>query len=168
MKKLLAKAIMIASTAFVTTFDKGGKPYILHCLWVMNQVRHLGMDYMIVAVLHDLVEDTDWTIEQLRNEGFPDYILISIDIITHKEDSYEQYIQMISLKLIMEKLIKALHTFDNYYEMTEDSRVYDRGYKQEKEIKSKLTKLSKEEIVELKSKLNEGGLFTMNRYFSKF
>ena len=68
----------------------------------------------------------------------------------------------------MEDIIKALHTFDNYYEMSDDPRVYDNGVKEEKEIKSKLIKLSKEEIAELKSKLNEDGLFTMNRYFSKF
>ena len=97
MQELLAKAIMIASVAFATTFDKGGKPYILHCLWVMNQVRHLGMDYMIVAVLHDLVEDTDWTIEQLRMEEFPEYILKSIDVLTHKEGvSYDNYIKLIT------------------------------------------------------------------------
>ena len=68
----------------------------------------------------------------------------------------------------MEDIIKALHTFDNYYEMTDDPRVYDNGVKEEKEIKNKLIKLSKAEIVELKSKLNEDGLFTMNRYFSRF
>jgi len=68
----------------------------------------------------------------------------------------------------MEEIIKAIHTFDNYYEMSDDPRVYDNGVKEEREIKSKLTKLSKEEIVELKSKLNKDGLFTMDRYISKF
>ena len=68
----------------------------------------------------------------------------------------------------MEEIIKALHTFNNYYEMSDDPRIYDEGFKEEREIKNELSKLSKEEIVELKSKLNEDGLFTMNRYFRKF
>jgi len=65
----LGKAIAIAATAFEGAIDKGGNPYILHCLWVMNAVRHLGEDYMIVAVLHDLLEDTDWTAERLVKEA---------------------------------------------------------------------------------------------------
>ena len=94
---LLAKAIKIASDAFVDKLDKAGKPYILHCLWVMNKVRHLGEHTMIVAVLHDVVEDTEWTIFLLEQVGFPKDVLISIDILTHKKgDSYEDYIQMIS------------------------------------------------------------------------
>lgn len=94
---MLAKAIEIASREFVEKPDKSGKPYILHCLWVMNKVRHLGQSYMIVAVLHDLLEDTHWTKEMLIKEGFVTDIVISIDILTHKpEDSYDDYIQMIS------------------------------------------------------------------------
>lgn len=94
---LLSKAIMIASQAHAEQLDKAGNPYILHPLWVMNQVRHLGENYMIVAVLHDLVEDTIWTIEKLRNNGFTEDTLIALDILTHKEENtYETYIQMIS------------------------------------------------------------------------
>jgi (p)ppGpp synthase/HD superfamily hydrolase len=63
---MLARAIEIASKEFVNVTDKSGRPYILHCLWVMNKVRHLGDTYMIVAVLHDLIEDTHWTLEMLR------------------------------------------------------------------------------------------------------
>ncbi len=96
METLLAKAIYMASEAFIHKKDKGGKPYILHCLWVMNKVRHLGTRFMIVAVLHDLIEDTEYKIEDLSPE-FPKDIIIAIDILTHKEgDSYEDYIRMIS------------------------------------------------------------------------
>jgi len=67
---LLAKAIAIASKAHVGQLDKGGKPYILHPLWVMDKVRHLGEDYMIVAVLHDVIEDTHYEIDTLMNALF--------------------------------------------------------------------------------------------------
>lgn len=51
---MLGKAISIAAKAFENKTDKGGKPYILHCIHVMNGVRHLGQDAMVAAVLHDL------------------------------------------------------------------------------------------------------------------
>lgn len=92
--ELLSKAIRIASVEFEGVFDKGGAPYILHCLWVMNKVRHLGYDYMIVAVLHDLIEDTDWNEEDLLNEGFPPHIVNAIISVT-KDDklTYMENIQ---------------------------------------------------------------------------
>ena len=59
----------------------------------MDRVRHLGDDFMIVAVLHDLVEDTTWTIEELREEGFNESILEAIAIISKNDgQTYEDYI----------------------------------------------------------------------------
>lgn len=98
---MLGKAISIASKSFEKIKDKGGRPYILHCLWVMDRVRHLGDEYMIVAVLHDLVEDTDWTIQMLREEGFSERILHSIDILTKKDDvPYKEYITLVKINAI--------------------------------------------------------------------
>jgi (p)ppGpp synthase/HD superfamily hydrolase len=52
-----------------------------------------GEPKMIVAVLHDVVEDSEWTIEQLRKEGFPEEILQSLDSVTRKEEeTYDQFI----------------------------------------------------------------------------
>lgn len=90
---LLSKAISIASVAFLGVVDKSGSPYILHLLWVMHKVRHLGYRAMILAVLHDLIEDTDWTLENLLSEGFPKDICDDLDLLTHKpEVSYLVYI----------------------------------------------------------------------------
>lgn len=93
-KLLLSKAISIAAQAFEGEYDKGGRPYILHCLWVMNKVRHLGDIYMIVAVLHDLLEDTDWTHEMLLAEGFPKEIVDYLEILNHDKENvpYMDYI----------------------------------------------------------------------------
>lgn len=62
----LSKAIAITSAAFVGKNDKGGQPYILHCLYVMDKVKHLGNEVMCAAVMHDLIEDTDCTFDELR------------------------------------------------------------------------------------------------------
>ena len=94
---MLARAIDIASKEFVNKQDKSGVPYILHCLWVMDRVRHLGEEHMIAAVLHDLLEDTDWTVKQLLDEGFQISTVLAIDLLTHTDgDSYDEYIANIS------------------------------------------------------------------------
>lgn len=94
--KLLAKAIAISSTAHEKKFDKGGKPYILHPLWVMDKVRHLGFKYMIVAILHDVVEDTHWTIENLRAQGFPEDVLHSLKLLDFRDKNYDDQIKLIA------------------------------------------------------------------------
>ena len=66
---MLDKAIRIASVAFEGKKDKGGSPYILHCLHVMNEVRHLGVNAMASAVLHDVLEDCpEWDFVRLLRE----------------------------------------------------------------------------------------------------
>lgn len=94
---MLGRAIEIAVTAHAGQVDKGGRPYILHPLWVMDRVRHLGDDYMIVAVLHDVIEDTDWSIGQLREEGFSDIIIDALSLLTHIAGiPYDHYIKVLS------------------------------------------------------------------------
>ena len=96
MMKLLSKAIKIATDAHDGVLDKGGKPYILHPLHLMHQLM-FDTELAIIAVLHDVVEDSGWTIDELRDEGFPDRVLEALDLLTHKpEDSYETYIIAIS------------------------------------------------------------------------
>ncbi len=96
MKNMLGRAIEIAATAHAGQVDKGGKPYILHPLWVMDMVSHLGEDYMIVAVLHDVVEDSDWTIDMLIKEGFSLSIVASLDLLDFRNKDYDQRIRQIS------------------------------------------------------------------------
>jgi (p)ppGpp synthase/HD superfamily hydrolase len=95
--KLLARAISIASQAFEHRLDKGGKPYILHCLYVMGGADPNDEDEMIAGVLHDLVEDTDWTEEKLKEAGFSDRSIRIIKLLTHhSSDTYDHYIKKIS------------------------------------------------------------------------
>ena len=92
---MLGKAVMIASEAHANQVDKQGAPYILHPIWVMNRVRHLGEDCMIVAIFHDLVEDTEWTIERLREEGFNENILVALELLDMRVGDYLRNIEMI-------------------------------------------------------------------------
>jgi len=92
----LDKAIRIAAVAFEGKYDKGGHPYILHLLNVMGQVDQNYEELMIVAVLHDLIEDTDWTLKMLRDEGFSKQVVDNISVLTHKRgEPYVDYIKRI-------------------------------------------------------------------------
>lgn len=94
----LGRAIEIAVSAHAGQLDKGGRPYILHPLWVMDKVRHLGDDYMIVAVLHDVIEDCpDWDLLKLSKEGFSQDVIFSLSLLTHGNGgSYDDYIKAIA------------------------------------------------------------------------
>ena len=82
-KEHLSNAIDLAVTEHLGQYDKSGMPYILHPLRVMDRVRRLTMTHMIVAVLHDSVEDTSITIEYIR-EHFGDTVADAVDAITHR------------------------------------------------------------------------------------
>ena len=87
----LETAIRIAVAAHAGQVDKGGAPYVTHPLRLMNEVD--GEDAKIVAVLHDVVEDTAVGIEDLRREGFGERVLAALALVTHRRDEpYADYV----------------------------------------------------------------------------
>ena len=73
---MLNKAIKIAAKAHSGQVDKGGNPYILHPLRVLlNFCESESEATKICAILHDVVEDSDITLADLRAEGFSDEII---------------------------------------------------------------------------------------------
>ena len=88
----LEDAIQIAAQAHKGQSDKAGAPYILHPLRMMMRLKTEAE--MITAILHDVVEDTDWTIEKLREKGFSEEVLEAVECVTNREgESYEQFIE---------------------------------------------------------------------------
>lgn len=79
----LGRAMEIAAAAHEGQTDKAGDPYILHPLRVMAACK--GDAAQIVAVLHDVVEDSDWTLEALRAEGLPDDLVAALDAVTRRD-----------------------------------------------------------------------------------
>lgn len=95
LNKQLEIAIQIAIEAHKGQLDKSGSPYILHPLHIMNSVN--GLDYKIVAVLHDVIEDTLLTYDDLISKGIDKEFVDSILILTKEDlDSYMEYIEKIS------------------------------------------------------------------------
>lgn len=78
----LEKAIEIAARAHAGQSDKGGAPYILHPLRVMQSLT--DPTDRIVAVLHDVLEDTHVTTADLRCAGFGDDVLIPLEALTKR------------------------------------------------------------------------------------
>jgi (p)ppGpp synthase/HD superfamily hydrolase len=78
----LERAIEIAAAAHAGASDKAGYPYILHPLRVLLAVE--SIQERIAAALHDVVEDTAWTIEQLRAEGFSGEVIDAVEALTKR------------------------------------------------------------------------------------
>ena len=90
--EMLERAIDIAVSAHKGQKDRYGAPYILHPLRVMARVQ--SSKEKTVAILHDVVEDTDWTFEKLRHEGFPEEIISAVDCLTKREkEPYEDLVR---------------------------------------------------------------------------
>jgi (p)ppGpp synthase/HD superfamily hydrolase len=88
----LEKAIEIAVRAHAGQKGKDGSPYILHPLRVMTRAR--TDEERMAAVLHDVVEDSEVTLEDLREAGFPEEVLTVVRLLTHEEGvSYEDYVE---------------------------------------------------------------------------
>jgi len=90
----LEKAICIAAQAHEEQRDKAGAPYILHPLRVMMKMETEAEQ--ITAVLHDVVEDTDWTMERLLQEGFHGEILDALECLTRQDgEDYGKFIERV-------------------------------------------------------------------------
>ncbi len=88
----LERAIAIAAEAHAGQRDKAGQPYILHCLRVMLRVETAAE--RIAAVLHDLLEDTEWRREDLLREGFAPATVDAIVALTRQDgESYEAFVE---------------------------------------------------------------------------
>ena len=91
----LERAIEIATQAHKGQFDKSGKDYIGHPLRVMEMSK--TEEEKIVGVLHDVVEDTDWTFERLAAEGFSQEIIAALRCVTKtsENENYDDFIERV-------------------------------------------------------------------------
>ena len=94
LNQLLPLAITVATEAHKGQLDKGGNPYILHPQAVAASLDNT--ENKIVAYLHDVIEDTDVTLDELEKLGFTYRILNSVRILTKSKDvSYDDYLKSV-------------------------------------------------------------------------
>lgn len=91
----LQRAIEIATEAHQGQFDKAGRDYIGHPLRVMEMGK--TEEEKIVGVLHDVIEDTDWTFEKLAEEGFSDEVIAALKCVTKtsENENYDDFIDRV-------------------------------------------------------------------------
>lgn len=91
----LQRALEIAVTAHRDQRQRDGTPYALHPIKLALSLQ--GDEARMVALLHDVVEDTDWTFERLRGEGFSETVIEALRLLTHTDGSaYGDYIERIA------------------------------------------------------------------------
>ena len=108
----LERAIEIARQAHAGQVDKGGADYIGHPLRVME--RGENEEQKIVGVLHDVVEDSDWTFEMLEEEGFTPDIIEALKCLTKvsEDENYDDFIARVMTNPLAVK-IKLYDIEDN-------------------------------------------------------
>jgi (p)ppGpp synthase/HD superfamily hydrolase len=89
------EALELAIASHRGQIDKYGQPYILHVLGVAARCRTI--EEKTVAFLHDVVEDTDTTLDDLRGLGFSERIVVAVGLLTrHKGENYDAFVERIA------------------------------------------------------------------------
>lgn len=90
----IKKAALLSYKAHEGQYDKGGYPYFMHPLHLAEQMD--TEDEIITALLHDVIEDTDITLEELIKEGFSSEVISALRLLTRSEgEDYMEYVKKI-------------------------------------------------------------------------
>ena len=100
---LTKKALKISFKAHKDQVDKSGLPYVYHPFHLAEQMND---EYSTcVALLHDVVEDTDITLDDLASEGFPAEVIDALALMTHDDNvPYMDYVRKIKTNPIATKV----------------------------------------------------------------
>ena len=97
------KALKICFKAHINQVDKTGVPYVFHLFHLAEQMD--DEESVCLALLHDVVEDTSMTFEDLINEGFSEKIISALRLLTHLNSTpYMEYIQKIKENPLAKKV----------------------------------------------------------------
>lgn len=136
MSLLVKKAYEIARNAHFGQKDKAGVDYIKHPETVANLVQ--TDEQKIVAYLHDVVEDTALTLDDLMRHGFPNRIISAVDALTKKDgQSYQSYLELVKSNDLAKvvKLADLKHNSDLSRLKTVEPKDVDRQEKYRRAIK---------------------------------
>lgn len=132
------KAMIYAYKMHDGQVDKSGIPYIVHPILVANSMS--TEDETITALLHDVVEDTSATIDDIIKLGFNNDVIEALKLLTHKkEDDYIEYIKKIKTNNIARKVKLADIAHNSDFTRISDPVLIDRLSKKYSEAKKILT-----------------------------
>lgn len=111
---LIETAERLATTAHAGQTDKAGLPYIEHPRRVAARtaVTSTDPDAVAVAWLHDVVEDTSVTLDELRETGFPETVIAAVDALTRRPDEGDRYYQRVAANPLARE-VKLADIWDN-------------------------------------------------------
>ena len=96
---LTKKALKISFDAHKNQVDKSGMPYVYHPFHLAEQMNDELST--CVALLHDVAEDSDITLDDLKRQGFSENVLAAVDAMTHREgETYMDFIKRLSVNEI--------------------------------------------------------------------
>ena len=100
---LTKKALRLCFDAHRDQTDKSGMPYVFHPFHLAEQMDTEVTT--VVALLHDVVEDSDYTLEDLKKMGFPASVIDALTLMTHEPSvPYMEYVEAISSNPIASKV----------------------------------------------------------------
>ena len=145
---LIYKSLEIVTKVFNDKVDKGGFPYVIHLLKVYSGVS----DYLekVCALLHDVIEDTDVTYDDLKNVGYSEEVIEILTILTKlKGEDYRDYVKRIidseNYHAMNIKLADLRHNMDSSRIKNPTPNDYER-----------ITKRYEPAYEKISNKLNEG------------
>ncbi|MBP5398343.1 MAG: hypothetical protein J6Y32_06960 [Bacteroidales bacterium] len=111
----IEETLRIALEAHKGQKDLDGKPVILHIMAVgaagKNEIEQK------VGILHDIIEDTEITRDDLRKSGVDEEVLDAVDLLTHRDkDTYEEYIRHLVESGNLTAMMVKLHDLDHNQE----------------------------------------------------
>lgn len=115
MKQLLNSAIKLAAIHHDGQYDRGGNPFILHVMKVMHYLKSDDEELNCIAILHDIVEDTDVTFQDLFDAGMSERIVEGVRVLTKmRGQTAEEYLDLIlgNRDAIRVKMCDLRHNMD--------------------------------------------------------
>lgn len=141
MSNFLDRAIRIADLVHSDEIDKGGNPYILHPIAVMNSSLLQTDEEKAVAILHDVLESKPNTIKYLEAAKMPDVVIESVKLLTRDlNDTYQEYINKIATS---GNLIAVKVKLADLYHNTSNERVANLDQKKAAQLGKRYSKAKK-------------------------
>ena len=138
---LTKKAMQLCYDAHQEQTDKSGLPYVFHPIHVAEQMQ--DEITTVVALLHDVVEDTKYTLEDLREMGFPEEVVEAVSLLTKQKGLPEQEYYVRIKKNQIAKIVKLADLRHNS-DLTRLNRINDDALVKYGSYKEKIRFLEKE------------------------
>lgn len=133
--EMTKKALKLSFEAHKEQVDKSGMPYVYHPFHLAEQM--VTEETIIVALLHDVVEDTDYMLEDIRNMGFSDSVIDALALMTHEKSvPYMEYVAKIKTNSITTavKIADLKHNSDLSRLDVVDEKALERAEKYKKAL----------------------------------